>query len=52
MQNEMEDRFARLKRTGPVAFQSGGTPLRLRFVNSWSLGRSSRKNREAEKGSG
>jgi hypothetical protein len=52
MQDEMEDRFARLKRTGPVAFQSGGTPLRLRFVNGWSLCGSSRKNRKADKGSG
>ena len=52
MQDEMKYRFARLKRTGPVAFQRGGAPLRLRFVNDWSLGRGSRKNSEAEKGSG
>jgi len=49
MQDEMEDRFARLERTGPVAFQRGGTPLQLRFVNGRSLGRSSRKNSEAKK---
>ena len=48
----MKYRFARLKRTGPVAFQRAGAPLRLRFVNDWNLGRSSRKNSEAEKGSG
>src|SRR6266480_6065961 len=52
MQDEMKYRFARLKRSGPVAFQRGGTPLRLRFVNGWSLGRGSRKNSEAEEGSG
>src|SRR5712691_1705689 len=49
MQNEMEDRFAGLKRTGPVAFQSGGTSLRLRFMSGWSLGRGRRKSSEGEK---
>src|SRR6266852_8622606 len=49
MQNEMEDRFAGLKRTGPVAFQRGGAPLRLRFMSGWSLGRGRRKSSEGEK---
>src|SRR5260370_27288464 len=49
MQNEMEDRFAGLKRTGPVAFQRGGTPLRLRFMSGWSLGRGRRKSSKDKK---
>src|SRR5260370_10627339 len=49
MQNEMEYRFDRFKRTGPVAFQRGGSPLRLWFVNGRSLGRGRRKNGGAEK---
>src|SRR5713226_6595201 len=49
MQNEMEDRFAGLKRTGPVAFQRGGTPLGLRFMSGWSLGRGRRKSSKDKK---
>src|SRR5258707_14811761 len=44
----MKYRFAGLKRTGPVAFQRGGAPLRLRFVSGWSLGGRRRKSSEAE----
>src|ERR1700687_2989960 len=52
VQNEMKYRFARLQRTGPGAFQRGGAPLRLRFVNGWSLGGSGRKSSEAEERDG
>src|SRR6266481_1696976 len=52
MQNEMKYRFARWKRTGPVAFQGGGASLRLRFVNGWSLGGCRGKSSEAEERDG
>src|SRR5260370_31841837 len=52
MQNQMKHRFARLKRTRPAAFQRGGSPLRLWFVNGWSLGPGSRKCSEAQERNG
>src|SRR5215471_16898341 len=38
MQHEMENRIASLERTGPVAFDCGGTMERLCFVIRGSLG--------------
>src|SRR5271169_719014 len=48
VQDEMQDGVPCLQRTGPVAFKSGGTPLRCRFRDGRSLCGSRRKKSRAE----